>query len=78
MLARHRDEAMMVSVSVPGARWEVEFFAHGSVEAEQFISAGEMYGEAVLDALLAEYSDPEAMLIPDGMTAVERYLPPRP
>lgn len=23
-LARHRDEALMVSVSVPGAHWEVE------------------------------------------------------
>lgn len=47
----------MVNVSVPGARWEVEFLADGSMEAEQFISSGDMYDEAVLYDLLAQHSD---------------------
>ena len=68
-LARQRDEAIMVSVSVPGARWEVEFFADGSVEAEQFISSGDIYDEAVLDDLLAQQSDSPDELIPEPAVA---------
>ena len=32
-----RDEAIMVLVTVPGERWEVEFLVDGSVEVERFI-----------------------------------------
>ena len=42
-----RDEAIMVLVTVPGERWEVEFLADGSVEVERFISDGEIYGEDI-------------------------------
>jgi hypothetical protein len=35
----------MVLVTVPGERWEVEFFADGSIEVERFISNGEICGE---------------------------------
>src|SRR5688500_16883496 len=58
-LARQRDEAIMVLAVVPGERWEIEFLSDGSVEVERFISDGEMYGEEVLDELLANYSDQE-------------------
>ena len=52
-----RDEAIMVLVTVPGERWEVEFLADGSVEVEGFISDGEIYGEDILSELLTEYTD---------------------
>jgi len=37
-LERHRSEAIMVLVAVPGERWEVEFFADGEIEVEIFRS----------------------------------------
>ena len=52
-----RDEAIMVLVTVPGERWEVEFLADGSVEVERFISDGEIYGEDILRELFAKYTD---------------------
>jgi hypothetical protein len=56
-LAHHRDEALMVGVTVPGERWEIEFLADGSVEVERFASDGEIYGAEALDELFALYSD---------------------
>jgi hypothetical protein len=56
-LARYRDEALMVSVAVPGERWEIEFLLDGSIEIERFISDSEICGEAALDELFAQYSD---------------------
>lgn len=56
-LAHNRDETMMVNVAIPGQRWEVEFFADGSVEVEKFISSGDIAGEDVLSELFAMYSD---------------------
>jgi hypothetical protein len=35
-----RDEALMISVAVPGQRWEIEFFEDGHVEVERFVSQG--------------------------------------
>jgi hypothetical protein len=35
-------EAVMVEVAIPGERWEVEFFADGSVDVEIFRSDGKM------------------------------------
>jgi hypothetical protein len=54
-----RDEAIMVLVTVPGERWEVEFLADGSVEVERFISDGEIYGEDILGELFTKYTDQE-------------------
>ena len=56
-LARYRDETLMVSVAVPGERWEIEFLLNGSVEIERFKSEGEIYGEEVLEELFTTYSD---------------------
>jgi hypothetical protein len=58
-LARYRDEALMVCVTVPGERWEIEFLSDGSIEVERFMSDGEIYGEEVLNELFAVYSDPQ-------------------
>lgn len=39
-LLGHYRESINVQVSVPGERWEVEFFADGTVEVEVFVSTG--------------------------------------
>ena len=58
-LASHRDDTIMVLVTVPGERWEIEFFGDGSVEVERFRSHGEIGGEESLQELLTTYADPE-------------------
>jgi hypothetical protein len=50
-LAHHRDEAVMVTVSIPGERWEVEFFVDGAVEVERFFSTGSIAGPELLTEL---------------------------
>ncbi|NLD46083.1 MAG: hypothetical protein GX660_02635, partial [Clostridiaceae bacterium] len=35
-----RNESIMVEVTVPGQRWEVEFMDDGTIEIEKFISDG--------------------------------------
>jgi hypothetical protein len=54
-----RDEAIMVLVTVPGERWEVEFLADGSVEIERFVSDGEIYSADTLGELFTKYTDQE-------------------
>jgi hypothetical protein len=56
-LARHRSEAVMVCVDVPGERWEIEFFADGHVESEVFRSGGDIEDEQSLNRLFAEFSN---------------------
>ena len=56
-LARVRDDAVMVCVTVPGRRYEIEVFADGTIEVEVFGRAGSLAGEEAVDALLANYSD---------------------
>ena len=58
-LASHRGDVIMVLVTVPGERWEIEFFGDASVEIERFISNGEICGEETLHELLTKYADQE-------------------
>jgi hypothetical protein len=58
-LASYREDAIMVLVTVPGERWEIEFLGDGSVEVERFLSNGEISGEEALHELLRKYADPE-------------------
>ena len=44
-------ESLMVSLAVPGERWEVEFFEDGSVEVERFLSRGEVGDSSMLETL---------------------------
>jgi hypothetical protein len=53
-LQSHRDEAIIVMVTVPGERWEVEFLVDGSVEVERFVSERAIYGEVMLNELLTQ------------------------
>ncbi|HKH43199.1 MAG TPA: hypothetical protein VKM72_00900 [Thermoanaerobaculia bacterium] len=55
-LAHNRDEAIMVTVAVPGERWEVEFFADSAVEVEVFTSDGKIRGREVLADLFAKHA----------------------
>jgi hypothetical protein len=50
-LAHNQDEAIMVLIAVPGERWEIEFFADGSVEVEVFVSSGGVQGPELLTRL---------------------------
>jgi hypothetical protein len=36
---KHVRDTLMVVISVPGERWEVEFFENGEIEIERFISS---------------------------------------
>jgi hypothetical protein len=56
-LASPRDEAIMVQIAVPGERWEVEFFADGSVEVEVFVSSGGVQGAELLPRLFREHRE---------------------
>lgn len=48
----------MVHVTVPGERWEIEYFADGHVEIEIFRVAPEgMKGEEALAELFEKYND---------------------
>ena len=63
-LEHNCSEAIMVRVDIPGERWEVEFFADGSIEVEVFRStdAGILSGDearAALERLLKD-ADEEA------------------
>lgn len=52
-----RDEAIMIEVTVPGERWEIEFMEDGSVEVEVFRSDGTIRDESALADLLEKHSD---------------------
>lgn len=56
-VTHQREDAVLVAVAVPGERWEIEFFVDGSVEVEQFVSSGDIYGEAVLQELFNRYAN---------------------
>lgn len=51
----HVRDSLMVMVSVPGQRWEIEFFADGSVEVERFMSAGKIENEDALENLFRDH-----------------------
>lgn len=50
-----RDKYIMVTVFIPGERWEIEFCEDGTVEVEKYISTeGVCRGEELLDELFSE------------------------
>jgi hypothetical protein len=53
-----RENVLMIRVSVPGERWELEFFEDGSIELERFVSAG-VDADAAAPTRLLEYFDRE-------------------
>jgi len=56
-IEHNRDDSIMVIADVPGQKWEVEFFADGTVEIEIFKSDGKIREESELKRLFKEYSE---------------------
>ena len=56
-LAYCREDSILVSIAVPGERWEVEFFANCDVEVERFVSTGRIDDESALAELFRRFSD---------------------
>ena len=54
-LLHARKEAIMVIVTVPGQRWEVEFLEDGGLDVEKFVSDGTISGENELRRLFDEF-----------------------
>jgi hypothetical protein len=56
-LASVRDDYLMVTVSVPGERWEIEFSKSGTIEIEIYRSNGIMLDESAFEDLFQRFSD---------------------
>jgi hypothetical protein len=70
-LHQSRDDALMIEVTVPGERWEIEFVDYGDevqVEIERFISNGHIDDESALDELFSKFSDKEEVVTPHEST----------
>lgn len=50
-------DSILVEITVPGERWEVEFLTDGEVLLERFRSSGKLEGEKELEQLLNEFRD---------------------
>ena len=50
-------ESILVEVTVPGQRWEIEFMADGTVEIEKFITSATIFDETELETLFRDFSD---------------------
>jgi hypothetical protein len=55
----------MIEISLPGARWEVEFIADGSIDIERYESVARVKNEPGLLETIFEDSDPHE----EGMRA---------
>ncbi len=55
-LEQIRDNAIMVNVTVPGERWEIEFTADGAIEIEIFKSDGSIFGKETLEELFKKHA----------------------
>jgi len=53
-LSSIREGAVLVSVTIPGEHWEVEFMADGEVEVEVFRSHGDIQDASALDNLFTQ------------------------
>ena len=56
-LSSEREGAVMVGVTVPGQRWEVEFMVDGEVEVEVFESGGDIRDASAVEELFDIHAD---------------------
>jgi hypothetical protein len=56
-LADHTDGAIMILISVPGERWEVEFHGNGEIGVEVFVSQGGVRDAVTLEHLFERFTD---------------------
>jgi len=66
-LADPTEGAVMVEVSVPGERWEIEFHEDGGIGVEVFVSPGRFRGAEALADPFRRFSDCD-----DGGTGTPR------
>ncbi len=50
-------DSVLVEITVPGERWEVEFMSNGEIVIEKFLSDGQMFGKEEIDILFRDFSD---------------------
>jgi len=55
-LSSVRESAVLVGVTVPGQRWEIEFMADGDVEIEVFKSDGEIQDYSIIEDLFERHA----------------------
>ena len=55
-LSKIRD-SILVTVAVPGERWEIEFMEDDSIQIEKFITTARIYDESEIDHLFSTFSD---------------------
>lgn len=48
-----RSDALLISITVPGERWEIEFFDDGHTELERFLSQGVAETSDIVPELLS-------------------------
>jgi hypothetical protein len=53
-LDKVNDEYIMVNISVPGERWEVEF-SKTDIRIEKFLSDGSIFDESEIDTLFESF-----------------------
>lgn len=51
------DAVVSVDVSVPGARWEIDFLSDGTIDVEIFRSDGAIHDECKLEELFQQFTD---------------------
>jgi len=56
-LNKVRKESIMIAITVPGQRWEIEFMEDGTCEIEKFISDGKILDEKEIKILFDNFSD---------------------
>lgn len=56
-LADPTEGAVMIDVTVPGERWEVEYHEDGRISVEVFVSRNGVQGADLLDELFHRFSD---------------------
>ena len=54
-LSSVREGSVLVAVTVPGERWEIEYMADGDVEVELFKSDGEIHDENLIADLFKRH-----------------------
>ena len=50
-------DSILVEISVPGQRWEVEFMMNGQIEIEKFITDSKICDGKELEVLFRDFSD---------------------
>jgi hypothetical protein len=56
-LSSIRDGSILVSVAVPGERWEIEVMQDGHFEIETFVSSGNIGDQSLLTELFNRFGD---------------------